>query len=339
MLIQRTASAPALAGMLCAVALADMMQVMTASAQTTPEPTATDQPAPAPSAAPESPRLIVRIDDVGFCHAANIAAERILAEGVCTAVSVIVTTPWLDHAVEILDRHPEVSVGVHLTLNAEWREYRWGPVLGAGQVPSLVDESGRFFPSRAMFFANHPKEDDIRRELTAQVELALKKGLNISYVDYHMGTAMSTPECQRIVEELAARFGLGISQYFGEAYAPNVYRDAPGDKLPAALKIIDGLSEPRLYLYVAHPGTNTPEMAALTDLNPGGLADMAAHRQAETDVLCSRQFREAIARRGLRLTTYEDLRKLGLENMKRPWVAEPYSQEPKAGENRPKRDS
>lgn len=276
-----------------------------------------------------APRLIVRIDDIGFCHAANAAAEHVLAEGVCTAVSVIVNTPWLDEAVEILKRHPEVSVGVHLTLNAEWREYRWGPVLPYSVVPSLVDADGKFFPSRKTFFANNPTPEEIRKELRAQVELALRKGLKIAYVDYHMGTAMSTPECQQIVEELAAEFNLGISQYFGETYAPTVFSTPPDKKTTEAVRILNGLTEPKLYLFVAHPGMNTPEMAAMTDLNPTGVKPMAAHRQAETDVLCSRQFKDAIKRNGMQLVGYDNLRKQGLDKMSRPWDADPYGEKTK----------
>jgi hypothetical protein len=273
------------------------------------------------------PRLIIRIDDIGFCHGANVAAKRILDEGVCTAVSVIVNTPWLDEAVELLRQHPEVSVGVHLTLNAEWREYRWGPVLPYNEVPSLVDEFGRFFPTRDSFFANQPKTEEVERELRAQIELALRKGLDVAYVDYHMGTAMSTPELQRVVEKLAAEFGIGISQYFGEEYAPNVYRYEPARKLAEGVRIIGALAEPKLYLFVVHPGTNTPEMAALTDLNANGLAGMAAHRQAETDLLCSPQFKAVISERGIALTNYKELRARGLEHMSQPWVADPYRQD------------
>jgi predicted glycoside hydrolase/deacetylase ChbG (UPF0249 family) len=77
-----------------------------------------------PQAGPAAvrPRLIIRLDDIGFCHSANMADEGILKEGVCSSMSVIVNTPWLDEAAKILGRHPEISVGVHLTLNAEWRE-------------------------------------------------------------------------------------------------------------------------------------------------------------------------------------------------------------------------
>lgn len=270
------------------------------------------------------PQLIIRLDDIGFCHAANMAAKRVLSEGVCTSMSVIVNTPWLEEAVEILKQHPEVSVGVHLTLNAEWREYRWGPVLPRTEVPSLVDDDGRFFPSRAASFANNPKTEEVENELRAQIQLALRKGLPLSYVDYHMGTAMSTPELQQVVEHLAAEFKLGISQYFGETYAPTVYRAAPDKKLAEAIGIIEQMTETKLYLFVLHPGMNTPEMAAMTDLNPTGVKPMAAHRQAVTDLLCSEDFESAIRRQNIRLTNYNDLRGLGLEHMKRPWLGEPY---------------
>jgi predicted glycoside hydrolase/deacetylase ChbG (UPF0249 family) len=271
-------------------------------------------------------RLIVRLDDMGFCHAANMAFKRILEEGVCTSVSLMVTTPWLDEAVAILREHPEVSVGVHLTLNAEWREYRWGPVSPYSAVPSLVDRDGKFFGTRAEFLANDPKVAEVERELRAQIELALRKGLKISYIDYHMGTAMSTREFQEVVEKLAREYELGISQYFGETYAPNVYRFPPEQKLAEAIKIIESLSKPKLCLFVAHPGMNTSEMAALTDLNKTGLEHMARHRQAVTDLLCSPRFKAAIERQGLELVNYNHLKAAGLDRMKRPWIADPYGE-------------
>ncbi len=269
-------------------------------------------------------RLIVRIDDAGFCHGANMGLKRILEEGTCTAVSVIVNTPWLDEAVQILHDHPEVSVGVHLTLNSEWNEYRWGPVAPYTEVPSLVDDYGKFFGSRRDLIANNPKVEEVETELRAQIALALRKGLRISYLDYHMGAAVSTREFQEVVEKLAREHDLGISQYFGETYVPTVYRDPPDEKLKAAIQIIESMQEPKLYLFVAHQGTNTPEMAAMTDRNPTGVKNMAQHRQAETDLLCCPSFRDAVQRQGLKLVGYQDLKAEGLDKMKRPWLADPY---------------
>lgn len=269
-------------------------------------------------------RLIIRLDDMGFCHAVNMACERIFNEGVATAVSVMVTTPWLDEAAEILRRHPEISVGVHLTLNSEWREFRWGPVMPYSEVPSLVDAFGKFYGSRREFMLNRPKIREVEKELRAQIELALRKGLNISYIDNHMGTAISTLEFQEIMEKLANEYHLGISRYFGEFYAPNTYSVAPEKKLETGIKIIEELTSPGIHLLVVHPGTYTPEMAVLTDLNAFGLKEMAKHRQAEADMLCHPDFKSAIQRRGIELIGYNQLKAEGLHLMRRPFTAEKY---------------
>ncbi|OLC77203.1 MAG: hypothetical protein AUH78_04970 [Gemmatimonadetes bacterium 13_1_40CM_4_69_8] len=109
-------------------------------------------------------------------------------------------------------------MGVHLALNSEWKGYRWGPVLGKEAVPTLVDSVGYFTPSTEQFLARKYDLGEVERELSAQVERALKSGLKISYVDYHMGTAVATPQLPAVVERIAQKYGLGILRYFGEAY-------------------------------------------------------------------------------------------------------------------------
>src|SRR5688572_25069427 len=168
-------------------------------------------------------RLVIRADDFGFSHASNMALKRILEEGTLTAASVIVNTGWLDEAVEILKEHPEVSVGVHVCLNSEWTPYRWGPVLPAKEVPSLVDEWGHFLRTRGALMANKPNPDEVEKEIRAQVELAIRKGLRVSYMDHHMGTAVSTPEFRERFVNVAKEFGLGISRWYGEMQGPVVY--------------------------------------------------------------------------------------------------------------------
>ena len=283
---------------------------------------------PAPTSPTTNPagatRLIIRLDDVGFCHAANMAAKRILDEGVCTSISVIVNTPWLDEAVELLRAHPEVSVGVHLTLNCEWREFRWGPVRPYTEVPSLVDGFGKFHGTRRDLMAQGPKTDEVWKELRAQIDLALRKGLKISYCDYHMGAALATREWQELVEQLADEYHIGISRYFGEKDTPAIYGVPPEQKSETGVKIIEGLTAPGLYLMVIHPGANTPEMAALTDLNLTGPPNMAAHRQAEADMLCNPAFRQAIRHSGIELIGYREVAVQGRARMQRPFVSDPY---------------
>ena len=105
--------------------------------------------------------VLLRLDDIGMCHAVNRAAKEVLEKGFPVSMSVMVPCSWFAEAAEMLKQYPNVSVGIHLTLNAEWKQYRWGPVAGVSAVPSLVDSLGHFFPSRSKLFGNNPKLSEI----------------------------------------------------------------------------------------------------------------------------------------------------------------------------------
>jgi predicted glycoside hydrolase/deacetylase ChbG (UPF0249 family) len=175
--------------------------------------------------------LIIRCDDIGMCHTVNMAFAKVIETGLPVSASVMVTCPWFEEAAELLKKHPEVSVGIHLTLNAEWKNYRWGPVAGMQTVPSLVDSCGFFFPSRARLFDNKPSMREIEIELRSQIDRALKAGLTIDYVDYHMGAAVQTPELKSLVEKLASEYRVGISRWFGEEDFRGAYAVVPSMKL------------------------------------------------------------------------------------------------------------
>lgn len=51
-------------------------------------------------------RLIVRGDDMGFCHEANLACIRAFQEGILTAVEVMVPCGAYPEAVEMLRQNP-----------------------------------------------------------------------------------------------------------------------------------------------------------------------------------------------------------------------------------------
>ena len=261
---------------------------------------------------------LVRCDDIGMCHSVNMALQQVIESDLPISTSVMFACPWYQEAVEILKEHPEVSVGIHLTLNAEWKNYRWGPVLGKEAVPSLVDSLGYFFPSRSKLFANNSKFEEIEMELRAQIDRATNSGIKIDYIDYHMGAAVQTLELRRLVESLAEEYELGIAQYFGEKYSSNTYNAPLDSKADSLVDVVDNL-QPGINLQVIHIGLDTPEMQAMIDLNPFGLADMSKEREAELNSLLSDRFRDALTKNNIRSITYRDLiDMIGLENMKRP---------------------
>lgn len=272
-----------------------------------------------PAVDPGQVYLIIRSDDAGMSHSVNMGLEKLIKAGLPVSVSVMFPTPWHQETVEILKRYPDVSVGIHLTLNSEWKNYRWGPVLGRTAVPSLVDSAGYFFASASELYQNRPDVKEVEQELRAQIERALRSGLKIDYVDYHMGTVMRYPEFREITERLAREFSLGMSHYFGESSHDPQYAAAPRDKTDSLVAMINRL-QPGFNMVVTHVGIDDAELGALLDMNTSNpLPEMAKNRQGELDALTSARFRAALEARNVRLLTYRQLIEMqGLKNMQRP---------------------
>lgn len=257
--------------------------------------------------------LLIRSDDAGMSHAVNMGTKRLLETGLPVSVSIMFPCPWYQEMVEILREHPDVAVGAHLTLNSEWRHYRWGPIIGREAAPSLVDEDGYFFHSADELYRNDPDLSEVERELRAQIERALGTGLRIDYLDFHMGTAVRYPEFRAIVERLASEYELALSGYQGEEMLSPQYWAEPEAKLDSLLAMVAAL-EPGYHVVITHPGLDTPELAALVDMNIANpLPDMSRNRQAELDALTSEAFAEALARHGVTPITYRDL--IGMERL------------------------
>jgi predicted glycoside hydrolase/deacetylase ChbG (UPF0249 family) len=272
-----------------------------------------------PASASDQVSLIIRADDAGMSHSVNMALQRLIESGLPVSVSVMFACPWYQETVEILKRHPAVSVGIHLTLNSEWRNYRWGPVVGREAVPTLVDADGYFFQSSEALYKNHPDVREIEKELRAQIQRALKSGLKIDYVDYHMDTAVRYPEFRELTERLAREFGLGMSGYFGETMDNPQYWAAPTSKADSLVAFINRLG-PGTNVVVSHVGMDDAELGALVDMNTDQpLPEMSKNRQGELDALTSHRFTAAVKARNVVLTTYRELiAKQGLLAMRRP---------------------
>jgi chitin disaccharide deacetylase len=248
--------------------------------------------------------LLIRADDLGMSHGVNLAVRKLAETGLPFSTSVMVACPWYQEAIDILKENPQITPGIHLTLNSEWKYYKWGPVAGQTAVPSLIDEDGYFFPTRDLFYANEPELDEIEIELRSQIERAMRSGVRFRYIDFHMGTARSTPEYFAICEKLADEYGLALSGFMNENYGSGIYAVPVEQKKDSLLSFIDNLQPGEVTLLVSHIIVDTPEMSALEDLNDFGLEEMSKHRQAELDALTSPEFLELIHRKNIKVMSY-----------------------------------
>ncbi|GGB09663.1 hypothetical protein FHW88_001054 [Mucilaginibacter sp. SG538B] len=262
------------------------------------------------------PRLLIRLDDIGMNHSVNMALLKAAQTGMPLSASVQFACPWYQEAVEILKQYPNVTVGVHLTLTSEWKNYRWGPVTGRTAVPSLVDSNGYFPQSTRAFAKSGYKLSEIETELSAQIERAQASGLKITYIDPHMGIALSTPELRALTEKLARKYNLAISTlssvtYFGETYK-EMWGEPIATKKEAFLVYISKLNPYKPNMMVLHTATPSPEMDVLVDMNSNmmnskeGKPLTSLHRQTELNALLSPEF-AAMKGKKFQLINYQQL--------------------------------
>lgn len=148
--------------------------------------------------------LIINTDDYGMCHATNSSTQQLFKEGYITSATLMVPCPWFPQAAKFCRENPHVRVGIHLTLNSEWENYRWGPLLGADQVPSLVDKDGYFNPETEDVFRK-ALHHEIRAELRKQIDTALAQGITPTHFDNHMGSLWG-PGLNEIALELSLEY-------------------------------------------------------------------------------------------------------------------------------------
>jgi chitin disaccharide deacetylase len=221
--------------------------------------------------------LLVNADDFGMCHAVTAAIIRTLQEGIVKSCSIMVPCPWSLHALTWLRATPAIRVGVHLTVTSEQPTYRWGPVLGSTELPSLVDETGYFYPlSRVEEFLEQVDLAELEREYRAQIERVFAAGVQPTHLDSHCGIHIRRESICAMTLGLAQEYGLAlrvydhpfIEQLQQQGYPTNDHRVMDSYDLPisgksaryaAMLRALPvGLSE-----WAVHPGLESAELQAV----------------------------------------------------------------------------
>ncbi len=133
--------------------------------------------------------VMVHADDLGMCHAANAAFVPLVDFGIVTCGSVMMPCAWVPEMAAWCRAHPQADVGVHITLTSEWDGLRWRPVSTADPKSGLLDQEGYLWRSNTEVYA-HMDADAAIAEMRAQIDLALKLGIDVTHIDTHMGTVM-----------------------------------------------------------------------------------------------------------------------------------------------------
>jgi len=236
--------------------------------------------------------VIIHIDDIGMCHASVQAFKDLWEFGTITSGAVMVPCPWFPAVAQMCRENPEIDMGVHATLNAEWEAYRWSPVSTREPASGLLDADGYFHQWQPAVYEN-AKPESVEMEVNAQIERALAAGIDVTHVDSHMGTIMHPKFVQsylqagagRLIPNMVPRASAQgfwmtmIDEQTTRAYA-TVWNqlemqgipmldglfalplEHDNDHLSIAKKLLSELPE-GISHFILHPSIDTPELRAI----------------------------------------------------------------------------
>lgn len=281
--------------------------------------------------------LIIHADDGGFLQSANRATQRLLENGSITSASYMMPTPWIYQAAQAYSRHDGYDVGIHIVLNSEWPDYRWGPAAETNKVKSLLDEFGSLWPTHQLF-KERAKTEEAIEEIRAQIEKAFKLGFKPSHIDTHMGTIYVKPEVLQAYVRLAHAFKLvpmlprwseALGAYLrhlswlnipalkklllefeqeNEVMLDRIILDAggasPQERRENYLKIIRSLA-PGLTQLIVHLCDRSEEFDTIVGRQP-----QERRRYWDVEILQSEDFKKALTDNGIRLINWGDIQRI-----------------------------
>ena len=277
---------------------------------------------------PDARAAIVHADDIGMCHAANVAFWEDHTAGIVTSGSVMMPCPWVPEMAAWCRAHSEADVGLHLTLTSEWVGYRWRPISTCDRASGLIDEDGYMWRSVEALH-RHMDPDAAAAELRAQVALALESGIDVTHIDTHMG-AVAHPELALAYTALMREYRIpamlprlsahdlearGIDPRTGQAMA-QAWEQVAALGLPVLDRVLD-LAEgtaPEAYRRgfdslptglshaIVHPAAPGYDVEAITRSAPQRIADYR--------MMLDPALKAYVAEQGIYLVGYRQLREL-----------------------------
>ncbi|HZU27180.1 MAG TPA: polysaccharide deacetylase family protein [Bryobacteraceae bacterium] len=267
---------------------------------------------------PGTKALIIHADDLAVAHAVDRASFAALEQRAATAASIMVPCPWLTEVAAWWKDHSGADLGLHLTLTAEWKNYRWGPL--APDVPGLLDPNGYLWPEVAPV-TEHASPEEVEREIRAQIERALKVGLRPTHLDSHMGT-LFVPKYFATYVKVAREYKIPFfaprvpnapeamrrllqdTDIEPDALTPMPDNVMPEDWMAHYRKVIKSL-KPGLTEMIVHLGYDNEELRAITEDHP---AYGSAWRQHDFDTITSDDFKHLLESEHVKLVGWKEIR-------------------------------
>ncbi len=236
--------------------------------------------------------LMIHADDAGMCDEANIAIKNYFDKKEIQGAAIMVPCPSAGAAMQWAAQHPNVDIGLHLTLTSEWKTYRWGTVADAADVPGLLDADNKMWHEVPQV-VEHASAEEVEIEIRAQIEKAISVGMKPSHIDTHMGSLYGSPEYVKVFLKIAEEYNIPANAL--ELSNPQVVEHFKKAGYPITDEVIETMANyslPKLDFFTSVPKGKTYEekrdnFFQLVKNLPNGLTEVIFHPSVQSDNLKS----------------------------------------------------
>jgi predicted glycoside hydrolase/deacetylase ChbG (UPF0249 family) len=237
----------------------------------------------------------------------------------------MVPCSWAPEIASYVKDHPGLDVGIHLTMTAEWDQYKWGGITSSDQIPSLLDKNNYFYAS-VEELGKVAKGAEAEKELRAQIDKAIASGVQPTHLDTHMASVLANPELIKIYLNLSEIYHLPIlfPRSYLSWFPPDVAKTLEskiflldnlfmldpkmitGKWIDAYKKAIEEM-KPGLNEMIVHLAVDNDEMQAISK----GHDDYgSAWRQHDLDLVLSNEFKDLLKTNHIILIGWGQIRDL-----------------------------
>lgn len=259
-------------------------------------------------------RLIIRGDDCGGSRSANLAIWEACEAGMLKNVSLMAVGPAIEEAATLFAHRTDVCFGMHITMNAEWDQVKWKPLLPPDKVSQLIDSQGYFLSSPSEFGNQNTLLHQAIDETMEQFRILKQLGFRISYVDEHMFFGYSIPGYHERLDMWCREQGL-INFHKVHRALPDHGKQDEKSGLPSG-SLADhyfcnhieslAIADAGIYTVICHPGLDSEEMRLMGNSHISG-AQIARERNAERLMLMNPKLRLFYAQHGIETIRYDEL--------------------------------
>ncbi|OCT15713.1 hypothetical protein A8709_13625 [Paenibacillus pectinilyticus] len=259
-------------------------------------------------------QIILRGDDFGGSQSANEAIREACDGGLLKNVSVMAVGPFVEQAAELLAHRADICFGLHITMNAEWDDVKWGPELPIAQVPSLVDANGHFWPHPMQMKEHGVELAHAIQETIAQYEKLCRLGFCIAYVDEHMFFHYAIEGYREWLDAWCKQEGL-INFHHSFRGLPEV-EITPKQMIYQAETLAQRYlnkhicaletAQSGIYTVIVHPGMNSDEMRQFGNAELSG-ERIAIERDAERLLVIDPRLKAFYKQSGICSIRYDEL--------------------------------